>query len=222
MRMLFVVLALLALGAASPAFAASRPRDFRAQMMARFAKAMPGATLIADPDNSLTIFYKRAGEGEGAFHLDVLAGYCRTASATDCAAAKADYVRKMSALRPQPTPASLRLVVRDRAYLDHVDAYGAQSPERGDPAKYRPIGGDLYAVLAADGEETIALIGDVALRKLGLSVDQAWALAEVQTRALLPPLPSPAKLRQSAAIFQGQAYLASMLIDLPAWGTVDL
>jgi hypothetical protein len=217
MRMVFVVLALLALGAASAALVASRPRDLRSEMMARLARAMPGAVLTLSPDEPLTILFKRANGEDGEFNLDAVAGYCRTASAADCEAMKADFVRKLSTPHPEPTPASLRLVVRDREYIDHVIAYGAKSPEKGDFAKYRPIGEDLYAVLAADGEETVALVGDVTLRKLGLTVDQAWALAEAQTSAILPPLPTPAKLRQSAFSYQDQPYLASMLIDLPAW-----
>jgi len=217
MRVLVFVLALLALGAACAAVAAARPRGFRADMMARFAKAMPGARLTADPDQPLTILFKRADGTEGAFNLDTLVGYCRAASAADCAASKADFVMKMSRPHPDPTPASLRLVVRDRAYLDYIDAYGAKSPEKGEVAKYRPIGDDLYAVLAADGEDTVALIGDVALRKLGLTPDQAWALAEAQTRAILPPLPKPAALRKAAVSYPEQHHLASLLIDLPAW-----
>lgn len=220
MRVLVVLLALLALAAACAAVAAARPRGFRADMMARFAKAMPGATLTADPDRPLTILYKRDDGTEGSFNLDTVAGYCRTASRADCAAVKADFVRKMSTVHPEPTPASLRLVVRNREYLNYVDAYGRKSPQKGDAAKYRPIGDDLYAVLAADGEETVALVGDAALKKLGLSVDQAWALAEAQTRAILPPLPKPAALRRSAVSYQDQAYLASLLTDLPGWAAI--
>lgn len=216
MRLLFVALALMALGLASIAIAAP-PRDLRREMMARFARAMPGATLSADPDDPLTILFKRDNGIEGAFNLDTVRAYCRTASTADCEAAKADFVGKMSTPHPDPTPGSLRLVVRDRDYLDHVDAYRATSPEKGDVAKYRPIGEDLFAVLASDGEDTIALVGDVTLKKLDLTADQAWALAEAQTRAILPPLPKPAALRRAAFFFQDQAYLASLLIDLPAW-----
>ena len=217
MRMVFVILALLAIGAASAAFAAARPRDLRSEMIARFARAMPGAVLTPSPDEPLTILFKRANGDEGQFNLDNLAGYCRTASAADCRATKAEFVRKMSKPHPEPTPASLRLVVRGRDYVDNLIADRAKSPEKGDFAKFRQIGEDLFAVLAADGEDTVALVGDVTLRKLGLTGDRAWALAEAQTRAILPPLPKPANLRKSAVSFEDHEYLASMLIDLPAW-----
>jgi len=217
MRVVLLVLMLLAM----PVAACAAPSgDLRAEMIARLAKAMPGATLSADPDDPLVIVFKGGDWGEGSFNLHRIDGYCRQASARDCANVKAEFVAKVARKPAKATAASLRLIVRDRDYKDYVDSVGKQAPDKGDFAKYRQIGDDLFAFLAADSADTIALVGDVTLKELGLTADQAWAQAQAQTRAVLPPLPDPQQLTKTATAYEDKEYLASLLIDLPAWGAI--
>ena len=44
-----------------------------------------------------------------------------------------------------------------------------------------------------------------------------WTVAAVQTRSILPPLPKAAAVREKWQVYQGDAYMASMALDLPAW-----
>jgi hypothetical protein len=199
---------------------AARPKDFRAEMIARLAKAMPGVTLTPDPDDSLAILTKDADGEEGVINLHRIERFCAHARARDCEAAKADYVAT-SGLKPaKPTAASLRLIVRDHNYRDYVDDFSKKDPAKGDFAKYREIGEDLFAFLASDDTHAISTVGDTTLKELGLSADAAWALALAQTRAVLPPLPEPSRLAKSAMAYEDKEYLASLLIDLPAWEAI--
>ena len=217
MRLVLFVLALIMMPIAA---CAAPPKDFRAEMIARLAKLMPGATLSADPDDPLVILIKGGDWDEGAINLHRIEGYCRQASARDCETTKAEFVANVSHKPAKATPASLRLIVRDRDYKDYVDDVSKKNPEKGDFATYRQIGENLFVFLAADSKEAIALVGDTTLKELGLTADQAWALAQTQTRAILPPLPDAKQLAKAATAYQDQEYLASLLVDLPAWEAI--
>ncbi len=214
------LLAMLLVLAPIATCSASPPQDFRAAMMARLHQAMPDATLTADPADPLVINIKGGAWEEGQINLHRLNGYCQQATASDCERSKAEFAARIAVKPAKASAASLRLIVRDREYLAYVEETAAKSPDKGDFAKHRQIGEDLFAFLAADSKESIALVGDTTLKELGLTADAAWALAEAQTRAILPALPDPAKLATGPIVFQDKEYLASLLIDLPGWAAV--
>lgn len=196
------------------------PHDFRAEMIARLQAARPDVTLVADPDDALAIIIMIDGVAAGAYNLHQLEDYCQRASKSDCEINKADYVAQMSIDAAPPTRASLRLAVRDESYLALIEEFAAAKPDSRELTRPRQIGDDLYAFLAADSETKVSLINDKTLKELGLSGDEAWALAAAQTRAILPGLPTPDRLATAAVMFEDQDYLASLLIDLPGWAEI--
>jgi len=143
--------------------------------------------------------------------------YCQHAGAADCEASKAEFVTRGIKMPPKATPASLRLIVRDAEYVASARALPPGPDGRRETTIFEPIGDDLYALLASDSSDAIALITEKGLKELGMDRAHAWALAARQTRAQLPPLPNGTDLGKHAMAYQEQAYLASLLIDRDAW-----
>jgi hypothetical protein len=118
---------------------------------------------------------------------------------------------------PKPSRDRLRVIVRDRSYLDQA----LTSPKGPSGIRVRlvsrQIGDDLFALLAFDGANAIAAASEEDLRDLGLSIDQGWTLATAETRWLLPPIPTASQLNLSAMAFEDGGYQASLLFDLAAW-----
>ena len=131
--------------------------------------------------------------------------YCQSAKKADCKVGKEEFARKTALLPPEGKVSDLRVTVRDQVYYDYVKGL----PSRGDvpdakamDALARQIGEDLYEFLVLDSPDTIALAGPDALKKLSLSEEEAWRIAERQTAEKLPPLPTVAQLRENAVAFE--------------------
>lgn len=205
--------------AASVFCANAQPSDeaaFGADMLRRLQGAMPGAELSSKAGDPLAIVRAKRGDREEAqFNTHRIYGFCRQASAADCEASKAEYVAGIVVEPPKLTPASLRLIVRDAQYVDYVRSL----PEagEGEHGLHERIGSDLYALLASDGEKTTRLVGKKGLKELGLSREQAWTLAARQTQARLPALPTAKQLADGLVGYEGQDYLASLLLDRRVW-----
>lgn len=77
---------------------------------------------------------------------------------------------------PEKSDLEKRLVhvARNKAYLDMLKKE-ARGP--GDAFVWRPIAGDMVAVLMVDGETTIATVTSGLLAKVGIATDEAWRLA---------------------------------------------
>jgi uncharacterized protein YtpQ (UPF0354 family) len=80
----------------------------------------------------------------------------------------------------------LRVVVRNGQYVDGLRKMSESDPKAA--GIFRPIAGDLWLVCVADGAHGIKLVNQDDITKLGLSVDQAIAVATEKTKAALPPL----------------------------------
>lgn len=190
---------------------------FRSDMLRRLRAAMPGAGFAVNPKEPLTIRAEGGRWGEATFNLHRVHAFCQQASDEECESTKQRYVAGITAQTPRPEPDKLRLIVRDRQYLDYLASVQAAASDTDSIAIYEAIGDDLYAVLALDGPQTIQVVGDKLLRQIGLTRADAWKAALKQTRAILPALPRPDQLAQGAVAIEGKEYQASLLVDLQAW-----
>jgi hypothetical protein len=204
-----------ALAFASPVLAADGEREFGQAMLERLRAAKSAIELRIDPDDPLAIQAKVDGEWEnGVINTHRLYGFCQTATNEECHAAIEEFADNISTRPPEPASADLRVIVRGASYVDYLLR---PAPEAEDRPLYRPIGEDLFAIVAFDGPKTIAIAMRPQLRELGITDDAAWQLAAAQTRAVLPPLPSGAVLAENAVAFEEYEYLASLLADTEAW-----
>jgi hypothetical protein len=209
----FVVASALAF--ASPVLTADGEREFGQTMLERLRSAKSDTELRIDRDDPLAIQIKVDGEwGNGVINTHRLYGFCQTASSEECHAAIEEFADSISIPPSEPAPADLRVIVRGTSYLDYLLRSG---PDAEHQPLYRPIGEDLFAIVAFDGPRTIALAMRPQLRDLGITDDAAWQLATAQTRAVLPPLPSGAGLADQPVAFEEFEYLASLLADTEAW-----
>ena len=217
--MMSVLAALLLVTASAAGAPPADPDGFRTEMLGRIHAALPALELTAKADEPLVIRAK-GGEWEDAeFNLHRIYAYCRDSSEAECETAKAEFVRKLAKPVATPQPATLRLIVRDAEYLSYVRNQETKR-EVGRIAIYEPIGEDLYAILASDSPEQIALVGDATLKTLGLTQAEAWERARRETATKLPALPTAAQLRSSGVGYEADEYLASLLIDLGRWAEI--
>jgi hypothetical protein len=187
--------------------------DFGAEMRKRLAEHMAGASVSANPADPLSATVKGGEWDEATVNFHRVHSYCQSASADDCEVLKKEFVEKITKMPPAASKASLRLIVRDAQYIGYVRA-----TEKSDKlAHFEQIGEDLFALLASDSPDAIALVSDKGLKDLGLSREEAWAIAASQTRALLPPLPTSAQLKSNPVAYQDDELLGSLLIDRAAW-----
>lgn len=208
------LLAGIALLISPPVLAADGERAFGRQMLEALRAALPGE-LRTDPRDPLAIQMKLEGEWDnGVINTHRLHAYCQTVSREDCNAAITEFVSNISTGAPEPAAADLRLIVRDKSYLDYLLQAG---PEDGGRPLVRSIGEDLFAIVAFDGPNTISLALGWQLRDLGIDEQTAWQLATAQTKAVLPPLPTGADLVKNAMAFEEYEYLPSLLADIEAW-----
>lgn len=215
MTRIFLALSLMLLGCST---ASANEASFRADMIVRLEKAYPGVS-FKPGDENLTI------ESEGkdwelrTINLHRVFSFCQNVSAADCASVQQEFAVNIGEEPEKPTLASLRIIVRDREYVAYLEQMEAKASDR--LSIRRPIGEDLYALLASDSKGAIASIGDKILGELGLTEDQAWDRAWRQTLAVLPAIPEPVKFREQAMAFESEEYLASITADLPAWQKVS-
>lgn len=214
--MRLILAALMALLLALPASAQRSGTPFERDMLQRFSKALPGSQLNLKAGEPLVIQIKGGEWDEAEINLHRIDYYCSQSSADECETAKSEFVRKLTTKPEDPTPDSLRLVVRDQQYLDYITH---NMPEKAgeDPAIHQRIGEGLYAFLAFDMPEAIGVIGDKSLKDMSLTRDQAWRRALDQTRTHLPALPKADDLKQGPVALEGSGYLPGLLIDLPSW-----
>jgi len=214
MRRLSLVLLLL-VAAAPPVFA--NEASFRTDMIARLEKAYPG-TAFKPGGEDLVIDAEGNGWDERTVNLHRLFLFCQNATVDDCDTVKQEFAVNIGEQPAPPTPASLRIIVRDRDYVAYLEQMEAEAKDR--LSVRRPIGEDLFALLASDGKGTISSVGDKTLADLGLSEDEAWNRAWRQTVAILPVVPAPEKFREQAMVFESEEYLASLAADLTSWQKV--
>jgi len=189
--------------------AAPSQNAFQREMIQRIAKAT-GSKVEASGDDWQQLNVDRGGPDKNMFiNVGRIWSYCQNASAKECDEAKARFVRALTETPPPARREDLRLIVRDQVYVDYVRSVA--TADKPYAAAIRQIGDDLYAILAVDSPETIALANPETLTKLGLSEAEAWDIADRQTRAKLPPLPAPDALVKGPTALADYDYLGSLL-----------
>lgn len=178
--------------------------------------ALPDATFEMEPGEPLQINVTNAPQiDEGAINLHRVYGYCLSSPATDCQAELTGLITAFSQERTPQGPDNLRVVVRDAGYW----AYVVETLEADAMPLSRQIGEDLYAILAIDSPQTIALASEATIADFGLSPDQAWTLALEQTAATVrsPPLDSASMISEGMLTFAAEEYGASIILDTDRW-----
>lgn len=212
-RLLPLALLLLPTGACGQDGQATFVKD----MVRLVQKMHPTGKVSAASDDWQELRVDFPGEDQDrAVNIGRIWSYCQTALKADCKTAKEEFARKTALRPPEGKVADLRVIVRDQVYYDYVKNLPARpdgvAPKAMD-AHARRIGEDLYEFLALDGPDTIALAGPEGLKKLGISEEEAWRIAERQTAEKLPPLPTAEQLRGDAVAFEEYEYLGSLLVQ---------
>lgn len=198
----------------SACHAATGEREFAAGMRERFLAAAPELETRISSEDPLVLDVKYEGEwGKARINLHRLHTFCAQADAEDCEAVLANFVERTAAPLPDRAAPDLRVVVRNRLYLEHLLE---TQPAESQPI-YRQIGDDLYALLAFAYPNGVGMAVPEQLRTLGLEEAGAWTLAATQTRAILPELPFDVDLARYPVSFQEYDFLPSLLADLDAW-----
>jgi len=217
--MIRYVIGSLALFVATSACAAESEREFAVEMLERLQAAVPDTEFRIASDDPLAIEMKHDGSwGDAVINTHRIYGFCRNASAEDCEAAANEFAASINNRPPEPKASDLRVIVRDREYINYLMEAG---PDEDHKPVFRPIGEDLFAIVAFDAPQTIALAMRPKLRELGLDDAEAWRVASAQTKAVLPELPSASKFAEGAIAFEEYEFLPSLLADTEAWRAIS-
>jgi hypothetical protein len=218
-RLILTLFALLGSGVAAAQASDAAERAFRADMEQRIVRAVPGIELRGTEPLSIEVVGTNLDGAVINFHR--LYGYCQTASVADCEAEKGAFVEATASIAratPEKSAASLKIIVRDRQYVEGLENAHRQSPRGAEPMPYviRPIGDDLFAILVFDAPTTIAIALQADFAPLNLTPDQAWTLALDQTFAILPRVRRGDDV-DAINVVESREYGASMLLNTDMW-----
>lgn len=205
-------------GTAALAQAPTDPQAFAAQLLPQVRAAFPDAAITQEPGDPLQINIVRPDDDEPAvINLHRVFGFCQTAPADECTAERDRFVRVMAKAFEtlEPEAGSLRIIVRDADYWGYV--IGAKE---GSVPLHRQIGDDLYAILAFDSPETIAIALPDMIAELGLSDENAWLFATRQTATIIPGPPEELAIAGSLFVFQGEEYAGSLMAYPERWEAI--
>lgn len=212
--------ALLAITAGVPALAQTGPeaRAFAADALPKIRAAFPDAEVKQEPGEPLQINITRKGESEPAMlNLHRVFGYCQNVAEDECEAELTGLIGMLAKVPkpPEGEAANLRVIVRDAEYWNYV--LGTKL----DPLPpHRQIGEDLYAILAFDSPEAIALAPANRIAELGLSPENAWLFATRQTARVIPGMPDTGPRIEGLVVFQGEEYTGSMMAYPEQWAAI--
>lgn len=215
MKPLLYLFLLPIFAACNAATAATTPEEFTAEMYERFVAAKPTLQLEIKADLELLITGDQLGDG--VINLHRIYGFCQQASPEDCTIAKQELVDSLTPPIPDSELRSLRIIVRDQEYFDYLDGNSGIKNVDISLIPHRKIGEDLYAFLAFDSLSTISLATKEALQDFDIEEQEAWDLAENQTREILPAFPTSEQLRANPIALESGEYLASLLAFQDDW-----
>ena len=217
-RLVRALLALAVLASAASAQASSPPRNvdgFTRYVAGRIAKAMPNANVVVGGPLVIKIDKPEAQE----IRLDNIWNYCERDKGA-CSRAVTVFIRDMTGtIRESTAPiekSNIRAVVRDVHYVDDMIRFTAEKPDA--KVIVRPIVGELWLVCVIDSPHGVRLLNRGDIKKLGLSDDEAIALAEQNLAAALPPLASVMRPQiEGIGLVTGDFYDSSRLILHDSW-----
>jgi hypothetical protein len=199
--------------------AAQTEDSFTREMLDLFKQEYPRSKFeIAEP---LTLTRDKGKDLELRINLHRIWDNCQNVPA-ECGQRKIEYVTKTDfTSMPKPVRETLRVMVRDKQYVGYLESLPQKEDEpAGRTAVYRKIGDDLFAFLAQDSTERIALVSDETLKDLGLNEDAAFALAKRQTEAILPKISATSIKLNGATGFEGKEYLSALLYGRERWDEI--
>lgn len=215
---LLLLASMLMAGTPALAQAGSQARAFARDALPKIRAAFPDAVVAQEPGEPLQINITRKGETEPVvLNLHRVFGVCQNVAEDVCEAEVAGLIGILakSPKAPEGEAANLRVIVRDGQYWNYVLG------TRLDPLPpHRQIGDDLYAILAFDSPEAIALAPADRIAELGLSPENAWLFAERQTARIIPALPEGGAQLEGLTVFQGDEYTGSMMAYSAQWAVM--
>jgi hypothetical protein len=200
----------MALMVAANGQAATGERAFAEQMIERMRAA--GSTLdlrVSERDPLIIEMSYDGAEESDDFDLHTFYKICAETSPEYCDRFLDSMVSLATITPPALVADNLRVVVRQRDYLDRLAA--ARRPLS------RQIGDDLFALLAFTSADLVVFANREHLRALGLDAAAAWQLAGKQTRAELPELPVDVDLAKQVIGYEDYDLLPSLLADTEGW-----
>lgn len=193
----------------------SEERAFVARFLPDLRAAVPDATITPAPDDPLQLTLDEGAEtGPNLINLHRMFDLCQRVSEDECRDNVLRFISAMTREDDAPLAANLRVIVRNAEYWENISAMMAETNTQ---PLHRRLGDDLYAMLALDSPDRIAVINTSTLEELGLEPEAAWAQAAQQTRALFDPLPPSIELIRRPFVFEGPDYAGSMLFALTEW-----
>ena len=219
-RLLLLILLLFA--TPSLCLAASIPLDepgFTKAVAKAFRKAMPGTKIKVQGPLELGVRTPDGATQQAP--LNTIYDFCQR-NPTDCDVAVARHVAQMSqtfvALNAAPDRKLLRAVLRPSGYVDAIRKVYAGKEE----PPIAPFAGDLWIVCALDMPEAIKYLAPGDLAKMGLSRDEAIAIAKQNDAAMFVPLERAAGVLpgDSVGIVSNNAYDSSRLLTFDSWAPI--
>jgi hypothetical protein len=220
-----VLFAIAVLAAAQPAAATpvteGAPRvteeDLTRAMAERFRAALPGqAVRIA---GQLQLEISRPGSDEPTqVNLDRVWNVCRAGTDQDCEASAAHFVTALQesfSEHPPVVRGQLRIMVRTVDYCAETSRMFRERRQETPLTRAGPA--DLCTLLVADYPNTMRVLRPDELPPLGLSAEEAWALAARQTLDNLPDPPTLVFEEGGYAIVTGREYTPTIILDEAGW-----
>ncbi len=179
-----LILAMVLIGLAPMAMAQDvlAPEAFRDATIAAVRQHAPDAEIVTNDPLSFEV--RRAGGETSTMNLDY--AYSRYQSDPAMMGQLIDRWSRIAAFGPEQAQARDRIiaVLRDRTTIERYSAAFASAP-RPSSLVHRPFIGDLVEVLVFDSAESIQYVTNLALEDLGVTPEEAWALAPVNLPARL-------------------------------------
>ena len=220
---------LFALAAAtfgSPALAADPPanvNDFTTFASKMVAQTIPNASVsVSGPLRLSVLAPGRTAPSE--ISLNRIWAFCEK-NRTQCGDALTDFVRTISPSMidesDAPARANLRAAVRPVGYVEQLRAALKQKPTTAlEEPIAAPLVADLWVICLLDSSRTARTIQYADLTKLGVSKDEAIAIATANTLKILGSMTFVAQTLKKGSIgyLPGDYYESSRLLAHQQWG----
>ena len=190
---------------------------FAQQAIGKMQAAMPEASFEMEPGEPLQVNIANTPQyDEGAINLHRIYGFCQTATDQACQEELGRLVAVFSQEPATQSSQNLRIIVRDAEYWSYI----VETLEADALPLHRQIGEDLFAILAVDSPDAIAIAVPDVISDFGLEAEEAWETGAQQTRDVLAPLPEASTYADQSHAYEGEEYISSLLFDVEAWAQI--